>query len=489
MIRPISLCSCWLLWLCVASTAQAQFKELLTRIPPSANALVLIDVDEVLKSPKAVREHWKDSYETEYMKTGLVLPPEAGRIALGAKMNLKEDLQDDYQLAVMELNESIAMRSIARAEGGYLDEINGAPSAWTPSNAYFVELGPKMLGLMYPDDRQAVSRWAQFGQSNDEVLLSSYLQLAAEKINTEGQIVMALDLTDSMQPHALEETLAALEIFQEKMDLDLRPIADALMGLQGVTLAVKIEDEPRGKVWIEFDRDIKALKPFAKQLVLAALEEHGASISDLERWKFDVGYNTITIEGPMSESAMRRIFSVLEIPTTKFSTVDEEEVESNDGTPTAQASQTYFNSLTVLVDDLRESLVGKRQTATVWMDKYARKIDRMPILNVDDDLLAFGADVAQSFRVMSGARKSSSVRSGVRQSNTYGNYYRSGYSGRYGGRYTGYGYGTKPSTQRIQIKTQELAKANQVKFDQFEKIENGLAEMRQKMTKKYMVEF
>ena len=133
--------------------------------------------------------------------------------------------------------------------------------------------------------------------------------------------------------------------------------------------------------------------------------------------------------------------------------------------------------------------MGKRQTATVWMDKYARKIDRMPILNVDEELLEFGAGVSQSLRVMSGAKKSSNVRSGVRQSSTYGNYYSTGYGGRYGGNSTGYGYGTRPQSQRVQIKTQERAKANMVKFDQFEKIENGLAEMRQRMTKKYMVEF
>ena len=154
-------------------------------------------------------------------------------------------------------------------------------------------------------------------------MLAPYLQLATEKINTEGQIVMALDMTESIQPHALEETLAGLEVFADKMDLDLRPIADAIMGLQGVTLAVQIEDEPTGKVWIEFDRDIKALKPFAKDLVMAVLEEYGASISDLEKWKFDVGYNTITMEGHMTDLAMRRIFSVLEVPSTKFSTVDE----------------------------------------------------------------------------------------------------------------------------------------------------------------------
>jgi len=491
MIRQACLCGWMLAFVCLISAkpAQAQFDGLLKRIPPSANALVLIDVDAVHKSPKAIRERWQETYETEYMKRGLILPPEASRIALAAQLNQKDDMSANWELAVMDLNDAISMRSVARSEGGYVDEINGAASAWTPSNAYFVELDPKLMGVMYPDNRQAVARWTQFGQTNDEVLLSSYLQLAAERVNREGQIVMALDMSEAMQPHALEETLATLELFEGKMDVDLRGIADALMGLQGLTLAVNIGDEPKGKVWIEFDRDIKALKPFAKQLALTALEKHGATIEDLKKWKFDIGYNTITMEGPMTESAMRRVFSVLEIPSTKFSTVDEEEVTASDGNPTVGASQTYFSSLTVLIDDLRKGIVGKTTSTSLWMDRYARKIDRMPILNVDEELLAFGASVSASFRVMSGAKKTSAVRKGVRQSNTYGNYYRTGYGGRYGGRHTRYGYGVSASSQRARISTQERAKANTVKFDEFEKIENSLAAIRQRMTQKYMVEF
>jgi len=49
----------------------------------------------------------------------------------------------------MELSEPMSMRSIARSEGGYVDEINGAVAAWTPSDAYFVSLSDRTLGVIF----------------------------------------------------------------------------------------------------------------------------------------------------------------------------------------------------------------------------------------------------------------------------------------------------------------------------------------------------
>jgi hypothetical protein len=50
----------------------------------------------------------------------------------------------------------------------------------------------------------------------------------------------------------------------------------------------------------------------------------------------------------------------------------------------------------------------------MWYDKYARKIDRMPIMNVDDQLLDFGAMVASSFRNIEGVGKGVGMRTSLR---------------------------------------------------------------------------
>ena len=56
------------------------------------------------------------------------------------------------------------------------------------------------------------------------------------------------------------------------------------------------------------------------------------------------------------------------------------------------------------------------------MERYGRKVDALPILNVDDDLLAWGARIGETFRNMALAQRSSGIRTGVRKSSVYGNY-------------------------------------------------------------------
>ncbi len=133
-----------------AAVAQGQFDKLLSRLPVSTNALMVIDVESVHRSALAVKEGWKDRHETAYVNQPLILPPESRRLVLAAQMNPNHDFAQTWEGAVVELTEDISMRSIARAEGGYVDQIAGRPAVWTPSDAYFVEFDSKTVGIMHP---------------------------------------------------------------------------------------------------------------------------------------------------------------------------------------------------------------------------------------------------------------------------------------------------------------------------------------------------
>ena len=174
------------------AVAETPFDNLLRRVPSGANAVMVIDVTAVHSSPLAVREGWKDQHEAEYVKRPLILPPEAERMILAAQMDASQNLRQDWELAVMTLTEDFSMRAAARAEGGYVDEIDGKPAAWTPSDAYFVSLEPKVLGIMHPANRQAVNRWVASSDDNRQVLVSSYLSSAAALVTKQTPIVMAL---------------------------------------------------------------------------------------------------------------------------------------------------------------------------------------------------------------------------------------------------------------------------------------------------------
>src|SRR5262249_8329949 len=140
------------------------------------------------------------------------------------------------------------------------------------------------LGLVYPDDRQAVSRWLAFTKKFDTPIVSPYLRAAARRAGTDGQIVMALDLSDVAQPHRLAKTLKDSQVLQSKK-ANLRAVTEVVRSLRGVTLVIDVGTQAVGEFRVEFGKDVAVLKPFAKELVLETLERVGASVADPNRWK------------------------------------------------------------------------------------------------------------------------------------------------------------------------------------------------------------
>lgn len=485
---PITVCLLACLVGAQTASAQGRFDDLLRCIPPSANAILVIDAEAVHASPLAVRERWKDQHEAEFVNRPLLLPPEADRMVLAAQMNPNREFEQAYELAVLTLTEPMSMRSIARAEGGYVDTVDGTEMVWTPSDAYFVDLGNNMLGVNYPAHRQRVGRWAQIAKQSQAVAISPYLQAAAGLVDRSTQIVMAVDLQNAVRPHILQEALAEAELTRDNPDKQ-RAWQGVIQGLEGVTLKVSLDESARGTLQVHFAGSPAVFGDEAKTLVLYVLDEYGASIDDLYEWKANLTSNSIELSGPLTKPAMRRIFSLLELPSDKFSTLkDAKPAPADDTESVAEASQRYFKSVSTLLDDIRKEFAtnrdARRNLAPTYMERYARNIDRLPILNVDEELLAYGAAVAETMRDVSVSTRMAGVRTGVRKSSVYGNY-------QYTYNQNGYYYAYKNPTANIknEMQRQEQAKATQVRYSSWKEIEDATAAIRNKMTRKYMVEF
>lgn len=118
-----------------------EFADLARRIPAGANALVLIDMEQMMKAPLAIDQGCSRNLEAAYVERPIFLPPEAKKLVLGAALQPNHDFLGKWDVAVMELAEPVAVRSIARSESGYVEQVNGVPTAFTPHDAAFVELG------------------------------------------------------------------------------------------------------------------------------------------------------------------------------------------------------------------------------------------------------------------------------------------------------------------------------------------------------------
>jgi hypothetical protein len=484
-----------LIVLSATATRGDTFDQLLPKVPATANAVVLIDVERTLASPLAQQEGWGKKLELAYVSRPIFLPPEASKLVVSAALEPGNDFLRHWEVAVMELADPLSIRSIARSEGGYVDTIKEVDVAWTPSDAYFVALSDRELGVVSPADRQFVSRWIGYATKNDRVMLSDYLRQATQLTNEQIQILLAIDLTDVVEPHELAEKIENSPLF-EKAKLPTEDVISIVASLRGAVLRVALADDAQAQLRIDFGQDVTPLEAVAQELVLQVLDNLGANVDELQSWKTEVKGQAILMQGPLSQDAMRRVFSVIELPTAKFSMLPAEEQE--DGATSEaenesllrESSLTYFTSITVLLKDLKRELQGNKAVSSI-LERYAGKIDRMPILHVDDDLLDYGSGVAQTLRGIALSRRQGGIQSGAATAGMggggYSNYdYGYGYFGNLGDRYSG---ARRSAADRASIKAQSMAASNQARVEGSKAIADATAEIRRQMTQKYGVEF
>src|SRR5262245_48252024 len=367
----------------LSRSAEAQFQPLAAKVPATANAITLLDAKRLLESPLAKREGWKDKYEQAFASGLVSIPPTMQRMILAAELDY-EYMKPQWELAVGELSDSRSAAQIARLTKGTLDPIGDVPAVALREDSYIAELGQKRLGAMAPANRQAVARWLREVQSRTAPAFSPYLK-GSLVASDQSQIVMAFDLADAVPPDIIRAKLASSDaIASKKIDIDAA--AKALGGIRGLAVEVAVTDGAFGRLRVHFSGDASALVPTALPLLLEILGDLGARISDVESWKVTAEPQRITFNGPLSTAGMKRVFSLIDSPTSAILATDpSQQSQSNQPSAQAYASQQYFKSLTSVLDDVRTES-GDAKTFgqnALWFDKWARRIDRLPIVNVD----------------------------------------------------------------------------------------------------------
>lgn len=481
--------------LCAAS----EFDNLAKDVPPGANVILLIDVEKTLATEMAKTNGWASPEKVATRPA--YLPPEADKVVVASQVDPPNGFKQSWESAVVGLKESLPMRLIAKAEGGYVDAINGKECAWVPSDAYFVQINENTLGLLHPANKQAASRWID-EQKSSRTGVSSYLQSAIDEVATGPQIVLALDAKDALSAHQLHQRLSESKVVaQAKLDVD--SMVGLFSSLRGITLGITISDNAQARAEIEFGQTITFDAAVGKAFVLAALTNLQAEIPGVDAWTYSIRENSIIAEGELPLPGLRRILSTLEIPTTKFSSLKGEDTESvGSAEDILTKSLTYFKSISGLIKDL-ERQSKSSSGDNYWFDRYAKRIDRLPILHVDPDLLDFGQKTSETLRVMSGARKSANLSTGVAKanigastdndegSNGYVGYGRNGYRGGY--RRSGYAsVSGRASAQQRSINAADRrfqATATTKKIEGFRLIDEATYELRRTMTERYNSEF
>jgi len=499
------------------SPVSAQFRDLADRLPNTANAMVVIDVQKILQSPKAVREGWKEKVEQAFESGVGRIPPRAQRYILAAQIDF-EFMKSTWEAAVAELREPVSMEDVSQKYLGKPDKIGNVPALVLPHDVYLLGFGPKLVGAMSPANRQQVVRWVRQMTDPTAKPLSPYLKKGAGYTDDVGtEIIMVLDLDGVFPPERVATYLANRKEL-DKFQVDRAKLAELLGSIQGVRVGVRIGDQPRGRLTVDFGQDASATAPYAKTLILETLANAGMKIDDFDAWEPDVRGKMVSLQGSLSAAGLRQLMSIIEPPLPPESAAarrqlakGEIEVESpgqlaaNKG----QSTLRYFKSVETLLKDLKGSMRNMKTIGqhAVWFDKYARKIETLPMLNVDPELLDFGQFVTKTLR--NGALDvrnlciDAGVAKGQVQQGMVNPYYYGGYGYDRGGAYGGngwYGPGVtavnyldaelqQQAAQRRAIRTQTRGDSYASMYAMRDQIVQTASGIRRKMTEKYQIEF
>lgn len=472
-----TICSLSIVILAAPRPAKAQFESLATNVPASANVIALVDVKPLFASPLALKEGWKDKYDRAFASGLCAIPPFTDRLVLAAELDY-EHMQPAWELAVAELADTRTAAMIARTSKGALDPIGKFPAVAIRDDSYVVELGNKRLGAVAPANRQFVARWLREIQSRTAATLSSYLKgsLAASE---KSQIVVAFDLEDAVPPEVIRAKLAASETLAAKK-VDVDAAANALATLRGLALEVAVSDAASGRLRIHFSGDATLLKPVALPLLLEILGDLGAYVADVEGWRVTVEPKRITLDGPLSTAGMRRVLALVDSPTSTILASDHQQTsQSSETSGQALASQQYFNSLMSILEDLRAEGKTSKTIAQngMWFDKWARRIDRMPIQHVDPELLEFGRAVAAGLRSMASNIRGVGIQSAAQNAQVVA------------ANYSYFSDWFYVDAQQRAVRAQQRAKGVLSARDVYQSIENEAARIRQILTERYNIAF
>jgi hypothetical protein len=485
-----------------SAPAAGQFAALLRRVPEHANAVLLLNLDAVKRSRLGVKEEWAAKHKENHLAGATNIPPNVQRLVIAAHVN-PSTLHDEWKIAIAQFSKSINLAEIAGAEQGSVDKVAGQSVVLSPRNTYFVPFEPKVAGCMRPANRQELSRWLLFCKQNKDVALSPYLMSQLSTVGKENQILMAMDMEDVLDEGGVAFRLKSMRSLAGQ-NADMNELAKIISTLKGATLTIQVTDAINGELRIDFASPTEPLSKFAKPMLMEVMDRVGAHIADLEQWECRTSGTQIILSGTATETGVRQMLMPLLTPSARItSKPDGSYGQQMSQDPKATASVRYFKSVKTLLDDLQVQKVKTYKNMSYLLQKYAQSIDELPMLNVDEMLLKYGAGVSNTLRGLSSLALGTLDKNNFLEANkTEGffnynaaPYYGYGYNGAYGSGYAwGQGYypGTGFASNYTQLGNEQgLGEMNEraVRGQAWNQINAATTQVRKAMTEKYQVEF
>jgi hypothetical protein len=463
--------------------AAAQFEPLVKWIPETANSVVVVRSADIFKSDLARQENWLQEYEKAYGAGLEFLPTSIERYIIASQVDY-QFLQPLWTVSVYEKKgEPINLTEVTDRLGGNLDLLSGYDAINLRSDAFLVKLQPNLAASMAPANRQYTIRWLQ-SQARSTPILTDYLNQAIKLAESDAQITVAFDLQDVLKTEDVRKELTGFECVNEaECDLAI----GVLSALRGATLGVKVGGQVTGFINLDFSKNPSAIKAKAKEILLEALALQGLLVDDFEKWDLTHSGNQFRLAGPLSAEGLRTINLLIQHPLEEVMGYGGSRSATSGVTEqdTGTVSKKYFDSINnVLAEYRRKPEMKSLNSYATWFDLHARKIDALPVVGVDGELITFAQYVTDRFREMSVVMRSAELAK-TERATSFQNY---SYSYRYG-RWGGYGEYWDNSKNRATAASVERLRGKNAAREILEEVEDKAGHIRQEMSKKYGINF
>lgn len=458
----------------------------LSWLPADVNAVARLNVADIYKTPLAKKEGWLKKATESFIHQEAFVPPGTKQIFIAAQLDLSDKLASSKQCGVLVPEGQVTLQKIVDYLPSGIESISGKPAAQFGQDGYVIDVGDGVWLTAQHTNRQFIARWLKAGPTKDGKQLPGYLQQALTTKSNTAQLILAIDLEDNFSKEHIFEALKATDWFPSETVTE--NVAEVLASAYGITIGINIDQDRTGIVTLDFGKDAMVLKPVLDKLVAEILQRVGASTGDFREWKWTVKGSRVTGTGPVSPGGGRQLISILEPPAiTQALAANTDEAKAE---KMGRTSQKYCRSVQVLLDDLRKQLKDSRDNHALWMERYGRKIDDLPRLNVDPELLDFAGKVSSSLRYQGQTQRMANISAGtqIAESGALSPQWGGGYVGPYGGVYGGWVRSADPTVAGT-IKMQANEQAKSVRFSEWKQIDDGLAAIRTKLTDRYQIEF
>ncbi len=411
-----------------ASRGQEDVAILLRRIPESSNAMAVVRLDALLKSPRGVRESWADKYKVGYLNGAVRIPPVVKTMVMATHYHADNPAASiTIAVALLNKKDRLSMQDIAAAEGGTVETVANRPVVRTSRGNLVVELAPGLMGAMHPASRQELASWIRFADRNRDAVISAYLRRAASE-GRGAPIQLAIDLEDIVDPKAVHAWLPHCKALKGKPG-PFDALEELIKGLQGVRFTARVADNTTGEVYLDFTKPVGDNAGYMKDLFMESLGEIGAFLDDFSnsQVRTENAGKTVVLKTDLSDDGLRRIMSLIQMPAT-----DPEEAKLATYTTGAKgdlgATERYYDAIQHMLNDLRRKSKNSEEKdkdsedyakSALWHQTYARKISELPRKDVDPEMLEYGADVAQKLAALSNSLRGIPLKVDLLQKQAY----------------------------------------------------------------------